>query len=326
MNADGSLYARRVWYADSIDKLPVFTPEGLVRRVGDSWLSIQKKRTEAMSSGRHHHRCNWDAETVFVNDATTWTFQGVDMGLTGTAGLRVIARGFRVEVIFIDENVAPKIAKSINVQYAHAEGIVVEPTLENFKLGWMWRAQTMAYSDIADHAFGWWFYGLDSSRSTDRQALIDSVEAAQTSHLWAFAWAGLTWDAANTRWAVEDLVLAPMKLHDFTKITDYQQSEQTLVVSTYNCWDQTTPETMAIKLDTDGDLQTLVGSFIWRSDTRVMTFTVPVPSTQWETLLVPTVKKVKIWVHPVMETDGSCTWHAYSVLVYTLVPGPESGN
>ncbi len=29
MNSDGSLYARRVWYADDIEKLPVFTPEGL---------------------------------------------------------------------------------------------------------------------------------------------------------------------------------------------------------------------------------------------------------------------------------------------------------
>jgi hypothetical protein len=327
MNADGSLYARRVWYADSIDKLPVFTPEGLVRRVGDTWLSIQKKRTEAMSTGRHHHRCNWDAETVFVNDATTWTFQGVDMGLTGTAGLRAIARGYRVEVIYVDENVSPKIAQSINVQFAHAEGIVVEPTLDNFKLGWMWRVQTMAYSEVPGQEFGWWFYGMNASRSTDRQALIDSVEAAQTSHLWAFGWAVLTWDATNTRWVVQDLVLAPMRLHDFTKITEgYQASTETMGVSTYNCWDQTTPETMTIKLDTTGDLQTLVGAFIWRTDTNLVTFTVPVPPTQWETLLVPTVKRVKIWVHPVAETDGSYTWHAYSVLVYSFVSGAETGD
>jgi hypothetical protein len=322
MNADGSLYARRVWYADTIDKLAIFTPEGLVRWVGDTWFSVQKKTTEALSTGDHHHRCDWNAETVFVNADTTWSFQGTDMGdqVKGLAGLQYIRRGFRVEVIYVDENVTPKIAKSVNVQYAHAEGIVFEPTLDNFKLGWMWRVRTMAYSAVSGHEFGWWFYGADASRSTDRQALIDMVQAAQTSHLWAFAWAGLTWDAANLQWAVEDLVIAPMKLHEFTKITTgYTAALGSMGVSTYNCWDQTTPETMTIKLDTTGDLQTLVGSFIWRADSHVVSFTVPVLPAQWEALLVPTVDKVKIWVHPVKEVDNTYSWHAYSVLVYQFI-------
>jgi Domain of unknown function (DUF4382) len=320
MNADGSFYARRVWYADSIDKLPVFTPEGLVRRVGDTWFSVQKKKAEAAATGDHHHHCDWDAETVFVNADTAWTFQGAAMGVTGLDGLRYIGRGFRVEVVYIDENVTPKIAKSVNIQFAHSEGLVFEPTLDNFKLGWMWHVRTMTYSAVSGHEFGWWFYGADSSRSTDRQALIDMVQAAQTSHLWAFAWAGLTWDAANLQWVVEDLVLAPMRLQDFTKITTgYTAASGSMAVSTYNCWDQTTPEAMTIKLDTTGDLQTLVGSFTWRSDTNVVTFTVPVPPAQWEALLVPTVDKVKIWVRPVKEADTTYSWHAYSVLVYQFI-------
>jgi hypothetical protein len=328
MNSDGSLYARRVWFADDINKLPQFTPEGLVRRVGDNWLSIQKKKTEALSTGDHHHHCDWDAETVFVDAETTWTFQNVDMGVKGTDGLRFIARGFRVEVVFVDENASPKVAKSINVQSAHTEGLVVEPTLDNFKLGWFWHSRTMVYSSVTGHEFGWWFYGTDSSRSTDRQALIDSVAAARTAHLWVFAWAGLTWDLANTQWVVEELVLAPMKLHDFTKIstgynTDTTQPE-TMVVSTFNCWDWTTPELMTIKLDhnsTDA-IETIVGSFIWKADTNVVTFTLPVlpENDNWEKLLTPTtVNKVKIWVHPVKETDGSLRWHAYSVIAYQFI-------
>ena len=325
MNSDGSLYARRVWYADTIDALPQFTPEGLVRRVGDNWFSIQKKKAEALSTGDHHHRCDWDAETVFVDSATTWSFQGVDMGVTGTAGLHVIARGFRVEVVYVDENASPKVAKSVNVQFAHAEGLVFEPTLDNFKLGWFWQSRTLIYSAIAGHEFGWWFYGADSSKSTDRQLLIDSVNAAHTAHLWTFGFAALTWDKDNTRWVVENLALSPLKLHDFTKITTgYTAASGSMEVSTFNCWDWSTPEAMLIKLDTTGDLQTIVGSFIWRSDTNVVTFTLPVLPAGWEALLTPTVNKVKIWVRPVKETDGTLTWHAYSVIAYQFIGGPEA--
>ncbi len=320
MNSDGSLYARRVWYADNIDKLPDFSPEGLVRRVGDTWLSIQKKQTEAMPTGDHHHRCDWNAETVFVNADTTWAFQGTDMGVVGLDGLACVSRGFRVEVVYVDENVTPKIAKSVNIQCAHAEGIVVEPTLDNFKLGWFWRTRTMAYSAVSGHEFGWWYYGMDSARSTDRQALIDMVAAAGQARLWVFAWAGLTWDAPAKQWVVENLVLAPLKLHEMTRITTaYTAASGTMGVSTYNCWDASTPETMTIKLDTTGDLQTIVGSFIWRSDTNLVTFTLPVPTTQWEALLTTTVDKVKIWVHPVKETDGTFTWHAYCVIAYQFI-------
>lgn len=320
MNSDGSLYARRVWYADEIAKLPAFTPEGLVRRIGDSWLSIEKKKTEAMPTGDYRHRCDWDAETVFVNAETTWAFQGTDMGVTGLAGLAYVSRGFRVEAVYIDENVTPKIAKSINIQFAHAEGIIAEPALENFKLGWFNRTKTMVYSAVSGHEFGWWSYGMDSARSADRQALIDTVAAAGEARLWVFAWAGLTWDATGLQWAVENLVLAPVKLHEMTRITTaYQASAATMGVTTYNGWDASIPEAMTIKLDTTGDLQTIVGSFLWRADTNLVTFTLPVPAAQWETLLTTTVDKVRVWVRPVKETDGTFTWHAFSVIAYQFL-------
>ena len=319
MNADGSLYARRVWYADDINKLPQFTPEGLVRRVGDTWLSIQRKKTEALSTdGRH--RCDWDAETVFVYADTTWSFRGADMGVAGLEGLRHVARGFRVEVVFVDENVTPKIAKSVNIQSAHAEGLVTEPALDDFKLGWFLRTRTLVYSGVTDHEFEWWFYAADSSRSNDRQALVDTVAAARASRLWVFAWAGLTWDLDHARWVVEDLVLAPMKLNDLSRIsTGYTAASGSMEVSTINCWDATTPELMTVKLDTAGDLQTLVGSFIWKADTNVVTFTVPVLPAQWEALLTPILNRVKIWVRPVKEADNSLSWHAYTVIAYQFI-------
>jgi hypothetical protein len=318
MNADGSLYARRVWYATKIDLLPQFTPEGLVRRVGDTWISIVKKRTEALPTDNSRHHCDWTTETVFVDENTKWTFRDIDMG-TGPSVLRHIARGFRVEVTYAAIDVYPRVAATINVRSAHADGLVVNPTLESFGLGWYRYVKTMHYSAITDHAFGWWFYGEPAARSTDIQTFIDSVDQARQARLWVFAWAGLYWDQANDRWAVEDLVLAPMKLHDFTKITTgYTDASGSMGVSTFDCWDSTVPAEMTIKLDKTGDLQTVVGSFVWTAETNLATFTLPVPPANWEALLTPAVNKVKIWVRPVKE-GTEFSWHAYTVIAFTFV-------
>lgn len=319
MNADGSLYARRVWYAASVDTLPQFTPEGLVRRVGENWLRILKKRTEALSMGGDRYRCDWNSETVFVDENTTWTFRDVAMG-TGPSILRQIARGFRVEVAFVDPAASPKVAASINVHSAHAEGLVTNATLDNFTFGWRDHTRTMAYSGIVDHTFGWWFYGLPSGRSTVLQDFVDSVDQARSANLWVFAHAGLYWDQANSRWVVENLVLSPLKLHEFTKITEgYTAANGFMGVSTYDCWDDSVPVTMNVMLDTTGDLQTVVGSFVWNAATNLVTFTLPVLPAEWETLLTPAVNKVKIWVRPVKATDGTFSWHAYSVIAYQFI-------
>jgi hypothetical protein len=320
MNSDGSLYARRVWYSASIDKLPQFTPEGLVRRVGGNWLKILKKETETLPSDGDHHRCDWNSETVFVDANTTWTFQdSVSMGL-GPDVLSFIAKGFRVEVTYVDAAASPKVAASINVHSAHAEGLVTNATLDNFTFGRRDHNRTMVYSGVADHTFGWWFYGLDSGRSTVVQDFIDAVAQARSANLWVFARAELYWN--NPGWVVENLVLSPMKLHDFTKITTgYNPVDGSLGVSTYDCWDESVPVTMNVMLDTTGDLQTVVGSFVWNAATNLVTFTLPVVPAEWATLLTPTVNKVKIWVRPVKATDGTGTfsWHAYSVIAYQFV-------
>ena len=319
MNSDGSLYARRVWYATSIGTLPQFTPEGLVRRVGANWLSILKKKTETLSTGNRHHRCDWNSETVFVDENTTWTFQDIAMGM-GPSILRAIARGFRVEVTFVDAAASPKVAASINVHSAHAEGLVTNATSDNFTFGRRDHTRTMVYSGLTDHGFGWWFYGLPSGRSTVIQDFVDTVDQARSANLWVFARAGLYWDPANTRWVVENLVLAPEKLRDPTRITTgYTAAAGSIGVSTYDCWDESVPVTMTVMLDTTGDLQTVVGSFVWNAATNLVTFTLPVVPAEWGALLTPAVNKVKIWVRPVKATDGTFSWHAYSVIAYQFI-------
>ena len=320
MNSDGSLYARKVWYAAAMATLPQFTPEGLVRRVGDTWLRLLKKETDASSTGDGRHHCDWNSETVFVDENTTWTFKGAAMG-TGTSVLRNIAKGFRVEVTFVDPAASPKMAASINVQNAHAEGLVSGASLESFTFGSRDRTRTMIYSGSGTTpAFTWWFYGLDSGSSQVIQDFVDAVGQARQADLWVFARAGLTWDQTNTRWLVENLVIAPIKLHEFTKITTgYTAASGSLGVSTYDCWDESVPVTMSVVLDQAGDLQTVVGSFVWNSQTDLVTFTLPVQPAEWEALLTPLVNKVKIWVRPSKETDGTYKWHAYTVIAYQFI-------
>jgi hypothetical protein len=316
MNSDGSFYARRVWYAAKIDTLPQFTPEGLVRRVGENWLRIMKKKTETLSTGDDEHKCDWDSETVFVDESTTWTFQNLAMG-TGTSILRYIAKGFRVEVTFVDPAASPKVAASINVHSAHAEGLVASATNDNFSFGWHDHTRIMNYSAVDQHTFGWWFYGLPSSRSTVIADFISAVDQARAANLWVFAHAELYWN--NAGWVVENLVLSPIKLHDFTKITTgYNASDGSLGVSTYDCWDESVPVTLNVMLDTTGDLQTVVGSFVWTAATNIVTFTLPVPPAEWVTLLTPDVNKVKIWVRPV-KSGETYSWHAYSVIAYSFI-------
>ena len=89
-------------------------------------------------------------------------------------------------------------------------------------------------------------------------------------------------------------------------------------VSTFDCWDRTTPVDLTVALDTTGDLQTVVGSFVWNAQTNLATFTLPVLPADWEALLTPAVQMVKIWVRPV-KTDSTWSWHAYSVIAFQFL-------
>ena len=333
MNSDGSLFARRVWYGD-ITKLPVYTPEGLVRRVGDNWLKILNKNAEPTADSGHY--CHWDSDIVYVNDATTWTFHDtIPMG-TGTAVLQNIRRGFRVSVEFVDPNVTPRVAKSINVQSAHDEGAIRSVSATGFTFGGGdycngWTSNVLpygglqythewAFSTITDHVFSWWFFGLPSGVSTSVQDFTDTVNQAKGANLRVFARVELYWDQANSRWVAESLVLAPEKLPDPTRITTaYTTASASMGVSTFDWDNDTLPTVMTVFLDTTGDLQTVVGSLRWNSTTRILTFTVPVLPTQWETLLTPSLIGVRVWVRPVKGTDGSYSWHAYTVMAFQVI-------
>ena len=335
MNSDGTLYARRVWYG-TITSLPTFTPEGLVRRVGDNWIKVLNK--DAQPAANNRFSCKWDSDVIFVNDATVWTFHdSISMG-TGTSILPFIRRGFRVSVVYVDATAAVKTAASINVQSAHDEGDIRSISTTGITFGggdygqcWipgMAYSAQMAYghewpySTVTDHLFSWWFFGLPSSASTVVQDLVDTVNQAKTANLRAFGRADLYWDVtANANaggWVVESLVLAPEKLREPTKITTNYASG-TMGVSTFDWDNDSLPVTLTVTLDTTGDLQTVVASIVWNSTTKILTTTVPVLPANWESLLTTDLFGVKVWVRPVKATDGTFSWHAYTVIAFKII-------
>ncbi len=337
MNADGTLYARRIWFSTDETKLPQFSPDGIVRRVGPNWIRVFDK--SLANPGGSNHFWMWNADRIVVDANTTWTFEtDVSMG-TGTSVLPYIRRGFRVSVELVDPNATPRVAKSINVQSAHDEGSIRSVTTTGFSFGgfgycmaWnpgdvpsMMPACTHAwpFSTVGGHMFSWWFYGLPAASSTSVQDFTDTVNQANAAHLRVFATAELYWDAANNLWAVENLILAPEQVPDPTKVTTaYTAASGTMGVSTFD-WDtDSVPTPMTIALDTTGDLQTVVASARWNTTTKVFTFTVPVLPAQWEGLLAPSLQGVRVWVRPVKTVNGTTTtwtWHAYTVIAFQIV-------
>jgi hypothetical protein len=339
MNADGTLYARRIWFSADETKLPQFSPDGVVRRVGSNWLRVLRKAATPQANPVRNWM--WNTELVTVDANTTWTFKtSVPMG-TGTSVLHFIRRGFRVSVEFVDPNAATKVAKSINVQSAHDEGNVRSVTATGFSfggfgycLGWTFGmappmtaslscSRMGTFSTITGHMFSWWFYGLPSSSSASVQDFTETVTQANGANLRVFATAELYWDVTNNSWAVENLILAPEKVPDPARVTTaYTAASGTFGLSTFDWDDDATPTVMTVALDTTGDLQTVVGSIRWNSTTRVLTFTVPVLPAQWEALLTPSLQHVRVWVRPVKTVNGTTTtwtWHAYTVMTYQII-------
>jgi len=315
MNSDGSLFARRVWYAADVDTLPSYTPEGLVRRVGSNYIKVLQKNTGTTS----HHCWEWNYVTVYVNSATQWTFhETVPMG-SGTSVLQYIARGFRVDVEFQNPNdhYYNRVAKTINVHSAHYEGAVTAASGADFTFGFDYRRHlTVPYSTVQDHSFSWWYFGQPFASSTSAD-FPDTVAAVRNAGLRVFGRAELYW--AN-QWVAESLVLAPDRLPDPAVVTTgYTALAGSMIVTTFDWDDLTRSKVTTVFLDATGDLQTVVGSIKWNTTTQLLSTTIPIDSSLWDMLLTPSLAAVRVWVRPMKEEDGTFTWHAYTVLALTVV-------
>jgi len=341
LNADGTLYARRVWYAASAATLPVWTPEGLVRRVHPDMdsFTIYTKNTNATNT---QHA--WVPQQVLVDAHTAWTFHDTVIMGTGTGFLADLWRGCRVDVQL---NAAGTTATSVNIQSAYDEGFIGATSATSVTFGWSAMAPPpMAggvtcgindmsgrtwsyYQNPADpsNAFSWWYFGLPSGADSAPADLTSVVTAAKGAKLPVTASASLFWDTVSSSWQVYQLVLEPERLRTSIITTGYKDGGSgsgtmgVTCLSPFNDWDTATPPTaMTVTLDYTGDLQTLVESATWTQASRTFTFIAPVPASDWATLLQPaataTMSFDQVWVRPVLNGTG-IDWHAYTVQQFT---------
>ncbi|BDU73819.1 DUF4382 domain-containing protein [Mesoterricola silvestris] len=338
LNADGSLYARRVWYAADAATLPARTPEGLVRRVNAAagTFTVFSKAIAASTM-----RERWGGQTVKVDANTVWTFHTtVPMG-QGTGPLADIWRGVRVDVQL---DAAGTTATAVNVNNAHDEGYITSVSATGLTFGWPGRTQMpMAmgvrfgpddesgrnwpyYQNPADaaHAFSWWYFGLPSSASTVVKDLQDTAAAATGANLPVMGYANLYWDTVSGGWQAYQLVLAPNALPVATVTRAYTDGPAagsgTVGVTFRTPFAAATTNPLTVTLDYAGDLQTVVEALTWNSSTRLLTFQAPVDHAQWAALLVPpaapALGATRIWVRPV-KNGAAFDWHAYNVEVFT---------
>ena len=342
LNADGTLYARRVWYGASAAVLPAWTPEGLVRRVNPNNSSFTIYSQAANTTGKGS---GWSLQTVKVNASTVWTFKtSVAMG-TGTTFLSDIWRGCRVDVVLDSTGTT---ASAVNVESAYDEGFIGAATTTGITFGFtsmpvaaplLSQGVSCGLGDMAPrswnyyqnandptNAFSWWYFGLPSSTDSSASDLVTVITASQTAKLPVTGYAGLYWDVVSGTWQVYQLVLEPEQLNTSVITTAYVDGGNgsgTMGVTALNprfAFAATSATPMTITLDSTGDLQTVVGSATFTRATNTFTFVDPVAASQWPTLLVPpatgTISLDQIWVRPVLN-GTTIAWHAYTVQQFT---------
>jgi hypothetical protein len=358
LNADGTLYARRVWYAASESALPAASPEGLVQSVDPTGGTFTVLAPPSSSAGpASAPPVPWVPQTVTVNASTVWTFATtVSMG-TGTSFLSDIWRGCRVDVQLDNTGIT---ASAVNVEAAYDEGFISTVTPSSLTFGIQGAAAPVPtgpaaptptsappmgatnlaprshgyYVNASDpsDSFAWWYFGLPSATDSAPADLVTVVDAGLTEQLPVNGWARLYWDTSSSAWEISNLVLEPEPLSMAAITTAYADGGSgsgtmgVTCLNPLNNFDNTTPTALTITLDDLGDLQTVVSSTDFDGATNVVTVEVPVPESQWATLLVPpatpTASSVNVWVRPVID-GSSIAWHAYSVACFTGTLPPQ---
>jgi hypothetical protein len=297
--ADGAHYAWSVWYAVDAATLSWSAPGGLVRQTAADRFVVSRSGV---------------AETIVVDADTLWAFRGIDMG-AGPGILSFIDPGFRVEISLVDPWASPRVAAFVDVVHASTDGIVASAGPQSFVFGDSTDSDILVYSAIAGHAFEWAFDAVGGSTSTSITDFVETVGKASDAGFSLAGRASLRWDDEDTRWVVDELLLVPVRLRDLTRITTgYTAASGTMILATTDPWDGVAPVSLTVHLDPSGDLATQIGSLVVDGGSGAVTYAFPVPAGDWASLLVPELGKALISLRADIATDGTLTWHVYTVL------------
>lgn len=287
MQADGSLWAVRVWY--STTALPQWTPEGHVYGVDrtNNWIAVS---TDTGAPRR-----------IYVDSDTAFTFRtALSLG-TGPAALADIWGGFKVQVEVKDPLQAQLHAASVNVQRAVDGGRITAADTSSFTYTnpFFGLSRTYAYAN----GFDWWYLGLPGTTYADTGAFAAAVTGAGDVRVQGLS--DLTWNTTTSAWDAANAIFLPVPLPVGAISTSYNGGQLGFTFTNSSAATQT----LTVGLNTTTGLQPAVVEV--HNQAGVITVT-PLDASTWSAKLVaPTPAKVAVVPKP----DG--TFAAYAVAIFT---------
>ncbi|WP_243303586.1 DUF4382 domain-containing protein [Geothrix oryzisoli] len=296
MQADGSLWAVRVWY--SATALPVWTPEGHV--YGVDQINGLLKVSSASGAAR----------TIAIDPDTAFTYHAAQTLGLGSAALGNLWTGFKVQIQVKDPLAVPMHAQSVNVQRAVDGGMISSASTSSFTYQHASGDRTHAYAS----AFSWWyvgFPGLPSSSLTDFASACSGMGSGMggmgtgSTDLQARGLSDLVWNGGTSAWDAGNAIFMPVALPQGTISTSYASGQLgfTFINSA------SASQTVTVSLNTTVGAQPKVLEVV--NQAGVVTVS-PIDVTAWGTKLVAPAK-TRVAVVP--KPDG--TFAAYAVVVFT---------
>lgn len=286
MQADGSLWAVRVWYG--ANALPGWTPEGHVYGVDQA-------------AGRLLVSTNASTPRAIAIDAdTAFTFRtGQTLGL-GPAALANLWTGFKVQVEVKDPLQVPMHAKSVNIQRAVDGGVIKAATTTSFTYQHLLAGdRTHAYAN----AFSWWYLGFPGATSSSSGAFAAAVTGAGDVRVQGVS--DLVWNGGISAWDASNAIFLPVALPQGAISTSYSGGQMGFTFTNSTAATQT----ISVSLNTTVGAQPVVLEVINQAGTVTV---LPLDASTWGTKLVSPAK-ARVAVVP--KPDGS--FAAYAVVVFT---------
>lgn len=286
MQADGTLWAVRVWYGTNA--LPGWTPEGHV-------VGVDRVNNKLLIS------TNASVPRAIAIDAdTTFTFRTDTAIGTGQATLADIWMGFKVQVDVKDPLQVPMHAKSVNIQRAVDGGAIKAADATQFTYSHPVAGdRTHAYAN----PFTWWYLGFPGVTSASSSAF--AAACAGSGDVRVQGVSDLAWNGGSSAWDASTAIFVPVALPKGTISTSYSSGQLSFTFTNSASATQTIP----VSLNTTVGMQPAVLEVANQSGVVTVT---AIPESAWATKLVaPAVTRVAV----VPKTDGS--YAAYSVVIFT---------
>ena len=294
MQADGSLWAVRVWY--SANPLQPWTPEGHIYGVD------QTNGLMVVSSA------NGSPRTIAIDPDTAFTYHMTQTFGTGSAALANMWTGFKVQVQVKDPLATPMHAQSVNIQRAVDGGRISAASTSSFTYQHATGDRTHAY----DSAFAWWYVGFPGMTSTSVSAFSSACSGMGMGMMGTISpdlmprgMSDLVWNGGASVWDANNAIFMPVALPQGTISTSYSGGQLgfTFVDST------AATQTVTVTLNTTVGMQPAVLEVAKQSGVVTVS---PIEAAAWTTKLVsPANARVAVVPKP----DGS--FAAYAVVIFT---------